>query len=634
MLRFRWSLWKCHSVLRGCYRWYKKSWKDLNADEVTTIERTLEGLEKAISAKDRDTADALARQAKAFCKDHATYSMMHYVMEFVVAIVVALAVAGVVRGMWFELMTIPTGSMRPTFREKDRLLVGKTSFGLNIPLTTGHFYFDPTLVQRTAPVIWSGEGVDVPGGTDSTYFGVMPYAKRLIKRLIGKPGDSLYFYGGKIFGVDKDGNEITELRQAPWMQDLEHIPFSKPEERMANLPPENHDRALLEYRLFNQPVARLALHADHTATALVVNDKEWIPEVPPYEKSDSKHITAFADIFGTGNFAMARLLTRAQAAKLKAVDPALLTEGVLFLQLAHHYNLSYPPPRVGTSYDGTTVAVMTPYETVIPLTEEHLKALMANMYTARFVVERGRAAQYDAQGSHPGVDAPVFPQVPDGTYEFYFGKGVSINEFGYEESLPSDHPLLRFSPELLQKLYNMGIEFRQFLEPGVIPQGPYPLRYAYFRDGDLYLLGAPILKKEDPTLVKFLERERAHHDKTPHYVPFVDAGAPMKDGVIDVDFIRTFGITVPEEHYLLLGDNHARSADSRSFGFVPQDNLEGTALFVFWPMQERFGVPAQPIKPWVTVPNVTVTIAVIVVAAGFCYYSRQRRLRKVFKKLS
>lgn len=42
-------------------------------------------------------------------------------------------------------------------------------------------------------------------------------------------------------------------------------------------------------------------------------------------------------------------------------------------------------------------------------------------------------------------------------------------------------------------------------------------------------------------------------------------------------------ITVPEEHYFVLGDNSGSSHDSRFWGFVPKQNVIGRAFFIFWP---------------------------------------------------
>lgn len=44
------------------------------------------------------------------------------------------------------------------------------------------------------------------------------------------------------------------------------------------------------------------------------------------------------------------------------------------------------------------------------------------------------------------------------------------------------------------------------------------------------------------------------------------------------------GITVPEGHFFVLGDNSGNSKDSRYWGFVPRKNLIGQAFFIYWPL--------------------------------------------------
>lgn len=43
---------------------------------------------------------------------------------------------------------------------------------------------------------------------------------------------------------------------------------------------------------------------------------------------------------------------------------------------------------------------------------------------------------------------------------------------------------------------------------------------------------------------------------------------------------------IPEDHYLVLGDNRVNSLDSREIGYISKDDIIGKVIFRFWPINK------------------------------------------------
>jgi signal peptidase I len=74
----------------------------------------------------------------------------------------------------------------------------------------------------------------------------------------------------------------------------------------------------------------------------------------------------------------------------------------------------------------------------------------------------------------------------------------------------------------------------------------------------------------------------------------IEDGHPVVNGVrAEEDFIRECApggecnlpteITIPEDHYFMMGDNRGASDDSRFWGPVPKDWIIGKAFATYWP---------------------------------------------------
>ena len=107
-------------------------------------------------------------------------------------------------------------------------------------------------------------------------------------------------------------------------------------------------------------------------------------------------------------------------------------------------------------------------------------------------------------------------------------------------------------------------------------------------------------------LPDYLHPERIHYSKhfmektgeiehpilveedAPAAVPFAKAFPFRENCIYNIAGVEC---TVPPGHYFMMGDNRDNSADSRVWGFVPEENIVGRAFFIWFNFSEpsRFG---------------------------------------------
>ena len=614
------SLHRCRKVLRHVYARYRRKKKTLTDIQQKRFENVLTSLQTSILKKNKKAADRAAKNLEKLTALYLKKSPFEQIIDVFFALLFALVVAVVVRQMWFEFLTIPTGSMRPTIKEKDFVVVSKTNFSINVPLKLKHFYFDQNLLQRGSIVVFSSANLDMPDNK-MLYFYLFPGKKQLVKRLIAKPGDTLYFYGGKIYGIDQHGDEITEF-YSKWFEEIEHIPFIKFEGKVVT--PSRFSQDLYSPVIFyqmNEPIAMLNV----TATGQV--EGELITEHSSVftKKSEIKN---YFDIWGFNNFAMARILSKEEVEKYSNDTLQDIEDARLYLELTHHPTLKNA--KIIRDELGRLRPALNYSTSLFPLDEGFLKEIFNNIYTARFCVKNEYAYRYGSSIKTTKY-LPKLIGVKDGCYEIQNGHAYSVDWFGIVSKLKDDHPLNQFSPERTKILYNLGIDFFTFLEPYRKNQLQVPSRYAYFRDKNFYLMGKRIAKQRNATLVNFIQREYKKQSTIHQYKPFEDLGPPFdSNGKLNKEIIAKYGIKIPDKMYLFLGDNYAGSSDSRDFGFVPEDNLKGGVNFIFWPPSKRWGEAFQPQFKTFSYPKIIIWSTAFVIIVSYFAFIR-RRTKKPLK---
>ncbi|MBN2419148.1 MAG: signal peptidase I [Deltaproteobacteria bacterium] len=109
-------------------------------------------------------------------------SVVAFFHGWIFSLLVAVLIATSIKSAIADWNTVPTGSMKPTIVEGDRIFVNKLAYDLKVPYTTIHI------------AEW-----DNPKRGDVVVFYSPQDGKRLVKRVVGIPGDRIYMQNDKLF---------------------------------------------------------------------------------------------------------------------------------------------------------------------------------------------------------------------------------------------------------------------------------------------------------------------------------------------------------------------------------------------------------------------------------------------------
>ncbi|MCB9840909.1 MAG: signal peptidase I [Phycisphaeraceae bacterium] len=104
-----------------------------------------------------------------------------FAYDWLVPLAVAFAVLTPLRSSLADWHDVPSGSMRPTILEGDRIWVNKLAFGLRVPFT------------HTWVATW-----DAPDRGDIVTLASPADGTRLVKRIVGLPGDVVAMAGNRL----------------------------------------------------------------------------------------------------------------------------------------------------------------------------------------------------------------------------------------------------------------------------------------------------------------------------------------------------------------------------------------------------------------------------------------------------
>jgi len=126
-----------------------------------------------------------------------------------------------------------------------------------------------------------------------------------------------------------------------------------------------------------------------------------------------------------------------------------------------------------------------------------------------------------------------------------------------------------------------------FLHPDAAYAGTYVVKRImgvpgdriHLRDGEVYRNGE---KLNEPYVLHDRDEPSDYYRNNFPAVPPSDPNiSPKWEGEL-ASYIQDGDLVVPPGHYFAMGDHRGVSLDSRYWGFIPQENIIGRPMFIYW----------------------------------------------------
>lgn len=161
------------------------------------------------------------------------------------------------------------------------------------------------------------------------------------------------------------------------------------------------------------------------------------------------------------------------------------------------------------------------------------------------------------------------------------GQRVLVNRFGYRFGEPSVGDVVVFHPPV-------GAVPGERADRDESLGGPCGVQHQ-----PRQVCPEPHDEQADSNFIKRIVAEPGDRLRVENGIPIVNGEAVAEDDIVPCrggsgcEFPDE--ITIPPDHFFMMGDNRGHSDDSRFWGPVPRDWIIGQAFFTYWPVN-RLGL--------------------------------------------